>query len=151
MSISRIPRNTVAEKLLLDEIKGHILLFQKWGLYSLWIERSQKRLFPCSPPMNTSSPLSANITHSKKNVLFFGWCCLVAKLCLTLCSPMNYNPAWLLCPWDFPGKSYWSGLPFPSPGDLPKPGNEPASPVLAERIFTIEPLGRAILSFPLDK
>ena len=64
---------------------------------------------------------------------------------------MNCNPAWLLCPWDFPGKSYWSGLPSPSPGDLPKPGIEPASPVLAERIFTIEPLGRAILSFPLDK
>ena len=25
----------------------------------------------------------------------------------------------LLCPWDSPGKEYWSGLPFLSPGDLP--------------------------------
>ena len=25
---------------------------------------------------------------------------------------------------------YWSGLPFPSPGDLPKPGMEPGSPAL---------------------
>ena len=26
-------------------------------------------------------------------------------------------------------QEYWSGLPFPSPGDLPDPGVEPASPV----------------------
>ena len=31
----------------------------------------------------------------------------------------------LLCPWDFPGKS---GLPFSTPGHLPDPGIEPASP-----------------------
>ena len=29
----------------------------------------------------------------------------------------------------FPRKSYWSGLPFPSPGDLPDPGIEPVSPM----------------------
>ena len=28
----------------------------------------------------------------------------------------------------FPMKEYWSGLPFPSPGDLPDPGIEPGSP-----------------------
>ena len=28
----------------------------------------------------------------------------------------------------FPRQVYWSGLPFPSPGDLPDPGVEPASP-----------------------
>ena len=27
-------------------------------------------------------------------------------------------------------EAYWSGLPFPSPGDLPNPGTEPGSPVL---------------------
>ena len=31
----------------------------------------------------------------------------------------------------FPRQEYWSGLPFPSPGDLPDPGSEPASPALA--------------------
>jgi len=30
----------------------------------------------------------------------------------------------------FPKQEYWSGLPFPSPGDLPDPGVEPASPAL---------------------
>ena len=30
----------------------------------------------------------------------------------------------------FSRQEYWSGLPFPSPGDLPNPGIEPASPAL---------------------
>ena len=30
----------------------------------------------------------------------------------------------------FSRQEYWSGLPFPSPGDLPNPGIEPGSPVL---------------------
>ena len=37
-------------------------------------------------------------------------------------------PASLLCPWDFPGKKCWNGLPFPSPGDLPNPEIKPGSP-----------------------
>ena len=36
----------------------------------------------------------------------------------------------------FPRQDYWSGLPFPSPGDLPDPGTEPASPALAGGFFT---------------
>ena len=30
----------------------------------------------------------------------------------------------------FSRQEYWSGLPFPSPGDLPDPGSEPGSPTL---------------------
>jgi len=39
-------------------------------------------------------------------------------------------------------KEYWSGRPFPSPGDLLKPGIEPMSPALAGRFSTAEPPGR---------
>ena len=42
------------------------------------------------------------------------------------CSP----PGQLFCPWAFPGKNTGNGLPFPSPGDLPDPGIETASPAL---------------------
>ena len=35
----------------------------------------------------------------------------------------------------FPKQEYWSGLPFPPPGDLPDPGIEPASPALAGGFF----------------
>ena len=45
----------------------------------------------------------------------------------------------------FPRQEYWSGLPFPSPGDLPNPGTELASPALAGRFFTNEPPGKPIL------
>ena len=31
-------------------------------------------------------------------------------------------------PMGFPRQEYWSGLSFPSPGDLPDPGIEPGSP-----------------------
>ena len=36
-------------------------------------------------------------------------CCSVAKLCLTLCNPMDCSLARLLCPWDFPGKNIGAG------------------------------------------
>ena len=39
----------------------------------------------------------------------------------------------------FPRQGYWSGFPFRSPGDLPDPGIEPASPALAGGFFTAEP------------
>jgi len=35
----------------------------------------------------------------------------------------------------FPGQEYWSGLPFPSPGDLPNLGIESMSPALAGGFF----------------
>ena len=42
----------------------------------------------------------------------------------------------------FSRQGYWSALPFPSPGDLPDPGVEPASPALASRFFTTERPGK---------
>ena len=57
-------------------------------------------------------------------------CCgLVAKLCSTLVIP------WAIAhqappSMGFPRQEYWSELPLPSPGDLPKPGIEPVSPAL---------------------
>ena len=41
---------------------------------------------------------------------------------------------------EFPRQEYWSGLPFPSPGDLPNPGIKPTSPAVSGRFFTLEPL-----------
>ena len=42
----------------------------------------------------------------------------------------------------FPRQEYWSVLLFPSPGDLPDAGVQPASPALAGRFFTTEPPGK---------
>ena len=37
----------------------------------------------------------------------------------------------------FSRQEHWSGLPFPSPGDLPDPGIEPMSPGIVDRRFTV--------------
>ena len=74
--------------------------------------------------------------------------CVCAKSRLTPGDPADCSP---------PGSSvhglrqqYWSGLPFPSPGDLPNPGTKPislASPALAGGFFTTAPPGnRSILA-----
>ena len=47
-------------------------------------------------------------------------------------------------PVGFPRQEYWTGLPFPSTGDLPNLGIEPVSPELAGGFFTTEPLGKPL-------
>ena len=42
----------------------------------------------------------------------------------------------------FSRQEYWSGLPFPSPGDLPDPGIEPGSPAFQADALTSEPAGK---------
>ena len=78
--------------------------------------------------------------------------------CLTLCNPWTVaHPAPLSM--GFSRQDYWSGLPCPSPGDLPDPGIEPqslVSPALVGAFFTSlplvspgKPLGFFILFFSL--
>ena len=49
----------------------------------------------------------------------------VAQSCLTLCDPVDCSPPGSSI-HRFSRQEYWSGLPFPSPGDLPNPGIKPA-------------------------
>ena len=68
--------------------------------------------------------------------------CLDAQPCPTLCDPMDCRPASLLCPWGFSRQKYWSGLPYPPPGDLLNPGIEPRSPTLQVVSLPLEPPGK---------
>ena len=45
----------------------------------------------------------------------------------------------------FSRQEYWSGLPFPSPGDLPNPGIEPRSPALQADTLTSETPGKSLV------
>ena len=56
-------------------------------------------------------------------------CVLVAQLCPTLCESMDFAHQSSLS-MEFSRQEYWSGLSFPSLGDLPDPGMEPGSPSL---------------------
>ena len=54
----------------------------------------------------------------------------------------------------FSRQEYWSGLLFPSPGDLPDPGTEPIYPALAGGFFTTAPPGKhnedcSFVNFPV--
>ena len=65
---------------------------------------------------------------------------LVARSCLTLAT------AWTIAcqaplSVGFSRQENWSGLPFPSPEDLPDPGMEPRSPALEADALTSEPPG----------
>ena len=44
-------------------------------------------------------------------------------------------------------QEYWSGLPFPSPGDLPNPGIEPGFPTLEADDLTSEPPGKPMCMY----
>ena len=51
----------------------------------------------------------------------------IAQSCLTLCNPLDCSPPGFSV-HEFSRQEYWSGYPFPSPGGLPDPETEPASP-----------------------
>ena len=72
-----------------------------------------------------------NKTNKSKNryVQFCGGVDLVGKSCLTATTPWTVAHQVSLS-MRFLKQEYWSGLPFPSLGNLPNPGIEPTSPTL---------------------
>ena len=74
--------------------------------------------------------------------------CVHAQSCLTLCNLTPLTAAHQASlSMGFSRQDDWSGLPFPSPGDLPDAGVEPMSPMSPALIggsFTTEPLGKPI-------
>ena len=61
----------------------------------------------------------------------------IAQSCPTLCDPMDSSLHQAPLSMGFSRQEYWSGLPFPSPGNFPDPGIKPRSPALIDRRFTI--------------
>ena len=69
--------------------------------------------------------------------------CVCTRMCICMLSRVRLSAA----PWTvayqvplfmiFFRQEYWSGLTFPSPGDLLDPGIEPVSPAMASRFFTV--------------
>ena len=73
------------------------------------------------------------------------------EVCVPYCTQWLGHVHLLATPWivasqaplcmELSRQEYWSGLPFPSPGDLPQLGFEPTSPAWAGEFFTTEPPG----------
>ena len=66
---------------------------------------------------------------------------LIAQSCPTLCNTWTVVCQASLS-MGFPRQEYWSGLPFPSPGDLPDPRIKPRSPALQVDSLLSEPPGK---------
>ena len=81
------------------------------------------------------------ITEGTSQPQSFGFVCLVAQSHLTLCNPMDCSRLGSSV-HGFSRKEYLSGLPFPSPGDLPDPGIEPGPPALQVDSLSSEPPGK---------
>ena len=83
-------------------------------------------------PLNTHTH-----THTHTHTQQFVCVCILSHIQL-FCDPMDYGPPGS-CLMEFSKQEYLSGLPFPTPEDLPHPGMEPISPespALAGRFFT---------------
>ena len=78
---------------------------------------------------SNSSHTQSSHTGNSWRVLFT-CCCLIAKSSMTLLETprtvARQSPLFM----GFPRQEYWSGLPFPFPGDLPNPGIKPMPPAL---------------------
>ena len=77
--------------------------------------------------LNLDSQSIVNVSHS---VMSDSLCRTVARQ-----APLSMG---------FSRQEYWSGLPFPSPGDLPDPGIEPQSPTLQADAQLSEPSGKPL-------
>ena len=98
-------------------------------------------------------PLPCFILYSKAKLFCYSRYLLTSHFCIPV--PYDQKSVQLLAtPWTvahqapllmgFSRQEYWSGLPFPSPGDLPNPGIEPGSPALQVDTLSSEPPGKPI-------
>ena len=81
---------------------------------------------------------------------FTGCVCVCVCVCVRACALSRVQP--FVTPrtvthqaslsMGFPRQESWSGLPFPTPGNLPNPGMEPRSPALAGGFSATEPPGK---------
>ena len=74
-------------------------------------------------------------------MILFGGGGLVSKSCPTLATPWTVTCQAPLS-MGFPRQEYWSGLPFPSPGDLPDPGIKLRPLALQADSLLTEPPGK---------
>ena len=76
----------------------------------------------------------------------------IYSVCVCVCVSCSVHVQLFTTPWTvahqvplsmrFSRQEYWSGLSFPSPGDLPAPGIEPRCPALQADSLPTEPLGK---------
>jgi len=90
-------------------------------------------------PGQTSSPATGQRDYKGLQTTTRTVCVTVAQSCPPLCNLWTMARQAPLSV-GFPRQEYWSGLPFPPPGDLPDPGIEPRPPALkANSLLSVPP------------
>ena len=106
--------------------------------------KSISKFLALSTPARLPSGCVLEVQCTFKELVIKCNACMRARLlsCVQLC----VSPWAVVCQappsMGFSRQGYWSGLPFPPPGDLPDPGTETTSPVVAGGFFTTEPPGK---------
>ena len=96
-----------------DQLGGRPGVFGAPG-WRWWSPESE-----CKHPLPPLCPARARFPKKQKDTAEKGFC---TRLTPNILDPVDHQAPLFL---GFPRQEYWSGLPFPSPGDLPDPGIEP--------------------------
>ena len=146
----------------LDVYQELFVLVVQW--LRLWLPMQRARVWSLVRKLRSYMPRDMAKNWKIKLKIFkiklIGSCCVAQGTLLSVlyrkwkwrCSVMSRLFA---IPWTvayqappsmgFSRQEYWSGLPFPSPGGLPKPGIEPWSPALQTDALLSEPPGKPVL------
>ena len=133
--------------IMTDSLGNSIAVYQNTRADFILVNSTKVKTVSQPPPVMKIHFM--NIVFTLGNIIYLSFkeyslkvhCCycLFAKSCLTLFA----TPWTVACQaplsMGFLRQEYWNGLLFPSLGDLPNPGIEPASPALAGKFFTTEP------------
>ena len=118
--------------------------------------RSKDKFSDCKSPSNRLKMMHVNLimVRLNTNIGEKGWSkrfqrekTLFTKSESESCSVVSDSwwPHELIPPMEFSRPEYWSGYPFPSPGDFPNPEIEPRSPELQVDYLPDEPQGKPII------
>ena len=134
--------------------KNHIAYENSGGLQNPVIYNIKKIIHPQSTKIQMNENSTQFIRKSHKTLCFryqylyprvWAQCLSHVRLFVTPRTVAHQVPLFM----GFSRQEYWSGLPFPPPGDLPEPGIEPTSPVspvLGDRFLTTGPQQKSSLS-----
>ena len=97
------------------------------------MHRTEHEFHSC-PSVWTPDPLVRSVEWKESEV---------AQSCPTLCDPMDCSLPGFSIHGIFQARVL-SGLPFPSPGDLPDPGSSPGPPHCRQKLLPSEPAGKSV-------
>ena len=107
---------------------------------------------------HTSHPFEAPVLYASLIYVSYDICHMYKYMCVRECSVAQLYSLFAT-PWtithqallsmEFPRQEYWSGLPFPSPGDLPE-WIEPAAPAWQVGSLALNHLGSPPYAFTLE-